>query len=295
VLSPDQVEALCAASEGRLGALRASLRQAGSALVAFSGGVDSAFVLKLAVEELGEKALALTALSASVAPEEADEAKALAAQVGAAWIPVRSGELANPAYARNDTNRCYHCKTELYDLCERERAARGLAVILDGFNADDTRDHRPGHTAAREHGVRSPLADHGLTKQEIRAWSQRLGLPTWDKPQMACLASRIPYGTSVTEPRLLQVGRAESALRKLGLRTFRVRYHGEVARLEVDAAEYALAVDPAFRKAANEALQAVGFKFVALDLEPFRTGRMNEAAGVAQAPRPAAHALPVIG
>jgi uncharacterized protein len=295
VLTPDQVELLCTASAERVGALRASLRQAGSALVAFSGGVDSAFVLKLAVEELGPRALALTALSASVAPEEEQEAQGLAASMGAGWISVRSGELANPAYARNDTNRCYHCKTELYDLCERERTARGLAVILDGFNADDTRDHRPGHVAAREHGVRSPLAEHGLTKAEIRAWSQRLGLPTWDKPQMACLASRIPYGTSVTEPRLLQVGRAESALRRLGLRTFRVRYHGEVARLEVDASEYALAVDPAFRKAANAALLAEGFKFVALDLEPFRSGRMNEAAGVVKASPPPSHALPVVG
>jgi uncharacterized protein len=142
--------------------------------------------------------------------------------------------------------------------------------------------------------VRSPLAEHGLTKAEIRAWSQRLGLPTWDKPQLACLASRIPYGTPVTEPRLLQVGRAESALKQLGLRTFRVRYHGDVARLEVDAAEYERMLEPAFRRAANEALLAVGFKFVALDLEPFRSGRMNEAAGVRAIPGTSTHALPVV-
>jgi uncharacterized protein len=294
MLTPEQVEALCAQSAERLGALRASLKAAGSALVAFSGGVDSAFVLKVAVEELGAKALALTALSASVPPEEEAAARALAERLGAAWIPVRSDELARPGYTRNGTDRCYHCKTELYDLCEQERSRRGISVILDGFNADDTKDHRPGHQAAREHGVRSPLAEHGLTKAEIRAWSQRLGLPTWDKPQLACLASRIPYGTPVTEPRLLQVGRAESALKQLGLRTFRVRYHGDVARLEVDAAEYERMLEPAFRRAANEALLAVGFKFVALDLEPFRSGRMNEAAGVRAIPGTSTHALPVV-
>jgi pyridinium-3,5-biscarboxylic acid mononucleotide sulfurtransferase len=277
VLSDNQVDALCAASAAKLQQLRASLRAHGSALVAFSGGVDSAFVLKVALEELGQNAVALTALSASVAPDEAGEAKALAAQLGARHVVVQSRELEDPRYAANPTNRCYFCKTELYTLCEAERAKLGLAVVLDGFNADDKKDHRPGHQAARERAVESPLALAHLTKDEIRAWSKRLGLPTWDKPQMACLASRLPYGTQVTVERLNQVGRAEKALRALGLSVFRVRHHGDVARLEVGAAELPRLHDAAFRSAVDKAVKACGYTFVAVDLEPFRTGRLNDA------------------
>ena len=160
---------------------------------------------------------------------------------------VAANELANPEYAANPTNRCYFCKTELYDLCEAQRAELGLAVVLDGFNADDFKDHRPGHKAAQEHAVQLPAGDAGLTKDEIRAWSHALGLPTWDKPQMACLASRIPYGTSVTRERLFQIAGAESALRQLGLRQFRVRYHQEVARLELAAEEYERFLSPEVR------------------------------------------------
>lgn len=285
-----RLAALCEPSRHKLEAMRSAIRAHGSALVAFSGGVDSTFVLKVAHDVLGDRAVALTALSPSVAPEEAAEARALAATIGARHLELASNELIDPRYAANPTNRCYFCKTELYDLCERKRLELGLAVVLDGFNADDTRDHRPGHQAAREHRVFSPLSEAGLTKAEIRAWSQRFGLPTWDKPQMACLASRIPYGTAVTLERLQQIGAAESALRALGLRSFRVRYHGEVARLEVAAEEYDRFHDPSFRLRVNEALKGCGFAFVALDLEPFRSGRMNEAAGVAGAAR----ALPVI-
>ncbi|MCI0570554.1 MAG: ATP-dependent sacrificial sulfur transferase LarE [Myxococcaceae bacterium] len=280
MLTPEQQQQLCDASRPKLDAMRAALAAHGSALVAFSAGVDSTFVLKVALEVLGERAVALTSVSASVAPEEADEARSLAARLGARHVVVSTSELDNPSYAANPTNRCYHCKTELYGLCEAQRAQLGLAVVLDGFNADDFKDHRPGHQAAREHRVRSPLADAGLTKAEIRAWSRALGLPTWDKPQMACLASRIPYGTSVTRDRLLQVAAGESALRRLGLRSFRLRYHHEVARLEVAEEELDRFASAEFRSRVNASLLAQGFAFVALDLEPFRSGRMNEAAGL---------------
>jgi pyridinium-3,5-biscarboxylic acid mononucleotide sulfurtransferase len=275
-----QVDALCAASSHKVEAMREALRAMGSALIAFSGGVDSAFVLHLAREELGDGAVALTALSAAVPEVERREARELAARIGARHLEVHSDELANPNYAANPTNRCYFCKSELYGLCEQKRVELKLACVVDGFNADDKKDWRPGHQAAAEHAVRSPLAAAGLTKDEIRAWSRRAGLPTWDKPQTPCLASRIPYGTAVTAERLYQIGSAESDLRALGLRQYRLRYHGEVARLEVDAAEYERFSDPAFRARVNEALRARGFAFVALDLEPFRSGRLNEAAGI---------------
>jgi uncharacterized protein len=283
VLAPERLAGLGAAAAPKLSRMRASLSELGSALVAFSGGVDSTFVLQVAVEVLGTRAVALTAISASVAPEERQEAVRLAELLGARHVLVDSSELQNPAYRKNPTDRCYFCKSELYSLCEQTRSELGLAAVVDGFNADDTRDHRPGHRAAQEARVRSPLAEAGLTKDEIRALSHAAGLPTWDKPAMPCLASRIPYGTSVTEERLFQVGSAESEMRALGLRTFRVRYHGDIARLEVSSEEVARFADAGFRERVNSALRARGFKYVALDLEPFRSGRLNEAAGIPKA------------
>jgi pyridinium-3,5-biscarboxylic acid mononucleotide sulfurtransferase len=280
VLAPERLQGLGAEAAPKLAQMRASLAELGSVLVAFSGGVDSTFVLQVAVQLLGDRAVALTAISASVAPEERLEAVRLAKLLGARHVLVDSAELKNPAYQRNPTDRCYFCKSELYALCEASRAELGLFAVVDGFNADDTLDHRPGHKAAREARVHSPLAEAGLTKDEIRALSHAAGLPTWDKPAMPCLASRIPYGTAVTEERLFQVGSAESELRALGLRTFRVRYHGDIARLEVSAEELPRFADVGFRDAVNAALRARGFKYVALDLEPFRSGRLNEAAGI---------------
>lgn len=272
-----EVDSLCEGSRERVDRLRTSLRELGSALVAFSGGVDSALVLKLALEALGPRAVALTAISASVAEDEAQEARALAEKLGATHVVIDSHELDDPRYTANPSNRCYFCKTELYSLTEAHRARLGLAVVLDGFNADDKKDHRPGHQAAREHRVRSPLAEAGLTKAEVRAWSQRLGLPTWDKPQMACLASRLPYGTQVTVERLKQIGAAEKAVRALGFSNFRVRWHQDLARLEVAADELPRLLEPERRAAVDAALKAQGFTFVAVDLEPFRSGRLNDA------------------
>jgi uncharacterized protein len=278
-MSPAQTDALRRQSEPKLARLREAITSCGSALVAFSAGVDSTFVLAVAKEVLGQGALALTAHSPSVPAVEREEARALAARLGARHFEVVSRVQDDPRYVANGTDRCYYCKSELYRLCEEVARREGLATILDGFNADDRRDHRPGHVAAGERKVRSPLAEAGLTKDEVRAWSEVYGLPTWDKPQMACLASRIPYGTPVTPERLAQVERAEAGLRALGLRDLRVRHHGDIGRIEVSEAE----LDLAFARRAElvAAVKAAGFKLAVLDLEPFRSGRMNALAGIA--------------
>jgi uncharacterized protein len=268
-------------SRERLDRMRDAVRRTGGALVAFSAGVDSTLVLAVAREVLGDRAVALTAHSPSVPLAEREEARRLAERLGARHVVVESREGEDPRYRENSPDRCYFCKSELYRLCEEERARLGLSAVLDGFNADDRGDHRPGHRAAGERGVLSPLADAGLGKAEVRAWSEAYGLPTWDKPQMACLASRIPYGTPVTPERLARIEAAESAVRATGLRQFRVRDHGDVGRLEVAAEE----MDIAYRRREElaRAVRGAGFRLAALDLEPFRSGRMNEVAGI---PRP---------
>jgi uncharacterized protein len=254
------------------------LRGLKSALVAYSGGVDSAFLLALAVEALGDKAIAFTALSPAVAPDELEGARAVARQLGVRHIEKRSNELEDPRYAQNPVNRCYYCKTELYTLATAEASALGLNAVVSGTNADELSDYRPGLAAAGEHQVVQPLAEAGLTKAEIRELSRAIGLPTWDKPQQPCLSSRIPYGTEVTAERLSQLARSEMALRALGLREFRVRFHGQIARIEVGERELEQLVK--VRAAAVQALKEAGFQYVALDLEPFRSGRLNEAAGL---------------
>jgi uncharacterized protein len=277
-LSPEELARIRSASAGKLAQLKAIVGQLDGALVAFSAGVDSTFLLAIAREALGDRAVALTAHSPSVPSAEREEARALARRLGVRLVEVESHEAEDPRYLANPLDRCYFCKGELYRLCEEVARAEGLAAVLDGFNADDRRDHRPGHRAARERAVRSPLAEAGLAKDEIRAWSEALGLPTWDKPQMACLASRIPYGTPITAERLARVERAEAGVRRLGLRQFRVRDHGDVGRVEVAAEEMDLAFSR--RDAMAEAVRGAGFRLVALDLEPFRSGRMNEVAGI---------------
>lgn len=273
------LEALRRLSAPKLANLKDGIRASGSALVAFSAGVDSTFVLAVAREVLGDRAVALTAHSPSVPRAEREEARRLALALHVRHLERESHEQEDPRYLANPVDRCYFCKAELYRLCEEAARAEGLAAVLDGFNADDRRDHRPGHRAAEERQVRSPLAEAGLGKDEVRAWSAAYGLDTWDKPQMACLASRIPYGTPVTPERLGQVEQAEAALRALGFRELRVRHHGDIGRVELCEGE----LEEGLRRRVEvvAAVKAAGFKLAVLDLEPFRSGRMNALAGIA--------------
>ena len=256
--------------------LLATLKGYGRVAVAFSGGVDSTVVAQAARDALGDDAVAVTAVSDSLAEGELDEARALAGRIGIRHRVIRTDEFADPNYVRNGTDRCYFCKSELYGRLSGLLGELGVDAIASGANTDDAGDHRPGMRAASENGVRHPLQECGLGKAEVRALAKAWDLPTWDKPATPCLSSRVAYGEEVTPERVRMIDQAEQWLRHRGLRMLRVRYHkGDLARIEVPIEELARLADPAIRADLVPAFRALGFKFVTLDLEGFRSGSLN--------------------
>jgi pyridinium-3,5-biscarboxylic acid mononucleotide sulfurtransferase len=257
----------------RLDRARAIVRELGSVLVAYSGGVDSTLLLKLALDELGASAVGALASSPAYPASEQEAARVLAGSLGARLVEVRTDEVELDAYARNNPDRCFHCKEELFDKLEPIRQDLGLAHLAYGATADDAGDHRPGHGAAIRRGVRFPLLEAGMGKPEIRAAARELGLPNWNKPSFACLSSRIPHGTPVTVEALRQIEAAEGAMKALGFVQVRVRHHGDVARIEVDGSEIDRLV--AERERVVDAVRGAGYKFVSADLEGYATGSLN--------------------
>ena len=248
-----------------------------SVLVAYSGGVDSALLLKVAADTLGERAVGALAASPAYDPAETAEAVAVAQRMGARLEVVETRELDDPRYTANNADRCYFCKVELFDHLAPLAERLGLAHIAYGMNRDDHGDWRPGQRAAREHGVRAPLDEAGMGKEEIRALAHYLDVPVWEKPAEACYSSRIPYGTPVTVEALRQIGRAERALRALGFRRVRVRHHETIARIELDPDDFSRLLDASLRAQVVAAVREAGYPFVTLDLQGYRTGSLNEA------------------
>jgi uncharacterized protein len=263
-------------ADGKLVELRRTLAEMKRVLVAFSGGVDSSLVLRVAADELDGGVVALTTRSPTAVAEDEASAVSLAGALGVRHLVIDANELDIPGYAENPTNRCYFCKSNLYEICWHEARALGVEHVVDGVNADDLSDYRPGLDAARERGVRHPLAEVGLSKREIRELSRRLDLPTADKPASPCLSSRFPYGTRITRERLDRVAEAESVLQGLGFRECRVRFHDTVARIELPAADLPRLVEPGVRDRVAGELKAIGFLYVTVDLQGFRSGSLNE-------------------
>jgi uncharacterized protein len=256
--------------------LETILRKTDGVLVAFSAGVDSTFLLKAAHQVLGERALALTASSPAVPPGELEAARNFTRSLGCRHIVLKSNELANPSYAQNPANRCFFCKDELYRICRAQADLLGIATIVDGTNLDDLKDHRPGLKAATQWGIRHPLVEAQMSKSDIRRYSRALNLTTWDKPSSPCLSSRFPYGTEINLERLEKVAACELFLKELHFREFRVRYHGDLARLEVSPDEFDRLFDRATRDSVVRKFKEIGFSYVSLDLQGYRTGSMNE-------------------